>query len=84
MRPLPQEEAQSADRRGSLERRLDAEALLNTVYQKLGSETYEAFVLYYYGELTQEEIGQIVGKNRNVVSRRIREARTLLKSLRGE
>jgi RNA polymerase sigma factor (sigma-70 family) len=84
MAPLPQElAADSADARQSVDERLDAEALMNTVYRRLGPETYEAFVLYYDGELTQQEIGQIIGKNRNVVRRRIQEAHTLVKSLLG-
>ncbi len=79
MQPLPQQATQVDPT--TLDQRLDGDVLLNLIHQRLGAETHEAFVLYYHGELTQDEVGKIVGTHRRAVAKRIREAHALLNEL---
>ena len=66
------------------ERRLDAEHVLREVERRLGTEAYECFVLRYQGELTQKEIADVVGRDRDTVAARIRAAHGLIDRLLGE
>jgi RNA polymerase sigma factor (sigma-70 family) len=65
-------------------RKLDAETVLREVERRLGRETYEAFLLYYEGELTQREVGEVIGRDRETVAKRIAEAHALIDALLGE
>jgi RNA polymerase sigma factor (sigma-70 family) len=67
-----------------VDRRLDAEAVLREVERRLGRETHEAFVLYYAGDLTQQEIAEMLGRDRGTVARRIAEAHALNDVLLGK
>ena len=57
------------------------QALLRAVQARLGSETYETFLLYYEGGLTQAEVGEVVGRDRKTVRQRVRAAQDLLRAL---
>ena len=65
------------------ERALDAAAVLEQVRARLGAETYECFVLYYEGGLTQEEVSLAVERDRKTVRKRIAEAHALIDELLG-
>ena len=67
----------------SVERRLDAETVLAEVRRRLGDEAHEAFVLYYEGELTLNEVAEALGRDRKTVSRRIADAHALIDRLLG-
>ena len=61
--------------------RLDAARILEAVRERLGGETYEAFVLYYEGGLTQAEVAQALDRDRKTVRKRIEEAHELIARL---
>lgn len=67
-----------------VDRRLDGEAVLAAVRERLGDEVYEAFVLYYEGGLTQAEVGEALGRDRKTVRQRIAQAHDLIDRLLGE
>jgi len=82
--PLPPERAADArDPSAAVDRRLDAAAVLAAVRERLGEESYEAFVLYYEGGLTQAEVGEALGRDRKTVRSRIAEAHALIDRLLG-
>jgi RNA polymerase sigma factor (sigma-70 family) len=68
----------------SADERLDATHVLREVRRRLGQETYDAFLLYYEEGLTQEEIGDVLGRDRKTVRLRLREAHGLIRDLLGE
>ncbi len=70
-----------ADHAETIGERLDAETALRTLQRRLGDETYEIFVLYYEGGLTQVEIAESVGRDRKTVRTRLREAHRLIHEL---
>lgn len=57
---------------------LDAQALLAQVRAELGDETYEMFVLYYEGGLTQDEVAALTGRDAKTVRKRIQQAHRLI------
>ncbi len=73
--------ARLGDPQHTLERKLDAKAILDEVMERLGPETHEAFVLYYDAELTKQEVGEILGIHRKAVAKRIRDAHVLIEKL---
>jgi RNA polymerase sigma factor (sigma-70 family) len=83
LEPLPDGDGVPArdDATHAVDRRLDAEALLREVERRLGTETYECFVLRYQGELTMQEIADTVGRDRDTVATRIRAAHALIDRL---
>ena len=62
-------------------RRLDAETVLSAVRDRLGQEPYEAFVLYYEGGLTQQEIAHTLGRDRKTIAGRLSQAHRLIDQL---
>ena len=71
------------DARGAVERRLDAEAILRRVQERLGDEVYEVFVLYYEAGLTQAEVGEAVGLHPKTVRKRLAQAHELIDAITG-
>lgn len=65
------------------EQALDAATVLERLREELGGETYEAFVLYYEGGLTQAEVAEALERDRKTVRKRIREAHALIDRLLG-
>lgn len=82
--PLPPVDppARRDEQRAAAER-LDAARVLDEVAQKLGPETYEAFVLYYEGGLTQAEVADTLERDRKTIRKRIEEAHELIARLLG-
>ncbi len=81
MRSLDSGFAATESAQRTLERKLDAETVLDEVLERLGPETHQAFVLYYDAELTKQEVGEVLTMNRKAVAKRIREAYALIKKL---
>ncbi len=54
--------------------RLDTQAILKEIQQRVGPEAYEIFVLYYVSGLTQAEVAESTGRDRKTVATRLREA----------
>lgn len=85
--PLPDGDdeaaARSGDDIGRIDERLDAEAVLREVERRLGTETYECFVLRYQGGLTMEEVAETVGRDRKTVAARLKAAHALAERLLG-
>lgn len=65
------------------ERTLDAAHVLEQVRRRLGAETYECFVLYYEGGLTQEEVAQALERDRKTIRKRLADAHALIDELLG-
>jgi RNA polymerase sigma factor (sigma-70 family) len=100
MEPLPEEEAaapapasggrrdgppaRAAEGPAGVERRLDAEALLKAVEERLGAEAAACFVLRYEGDLSLEEVAEAVGRDRRTVAKRIEAAHALMDRLLGK
>ncbi len=61
--------------------KLDAEHILRELQRRLGDETYEVFVLYYEGGLSQTEVAEAVGRDRKTVASRLRQAHALIEEL---
>lgn len=83
MASLPDEEligVGSGDVEAS-ERAMDAKEVLEQVRTRLGEETYEAFVLYYDGGLTQAEVAVAIDRDRKTVRKRLGEAHELIDRL---
>lgn len=78
---LAGEVAGRADPLGTRERQLDSATVLAELRERLGEETYEAFVLYYEGGLTQAEVAEALGRDRKTVRKRIAEAHQLIDRL---
>jgi RNA polymerase sigma factor (sigma-70 family) len=70
--PLPAEPATASEQERE-EQRLDANAILARVRADLGEESYEAFLLYYEGGLTQAEVAAALGRDRKTIRTRIAE-----------
>lgn len=70
--------ARSRETQEDSDRTHDAAVILERLQQELGDETYEAFVLYYEGGLTQAEIAEALDRDRKTVRKRIQEAHTLI------
>ena len=68
----------------AVEERLDAAHVLEQVRERLGEETYEAFVLYYEGGLTQQEVADALERSRKTIRKKIAEAHDLIDSLLGK
>jgi RNA polymerase sigma factor (sigma-70 family) len=85
MAALPDEEAMGEFGTAEVDtdQALDAAALLEEVRRRLGEETYEAFVLYYEGGLTQAEISAAQGHDRKTIRKRIASVHELLDRLLG-
>lgn len=81
--PLPEEVPQAGDGQSDAERRLDAESVLGEVSRRLGRETYEAFLLYYEGGLTQTEVAEVLERDAKTVRKRISDAHELITELLG-
>jgi len=82
--PLPDEALPAAgDDIRRIDERLDAEAVLRAVERRLGTETYEIFVLRYQGGLTMEEVAETVGRDRKTVAARLKAAHALAERLLG-
>ncbi|RMG15831.1 MAG: sigma-70 family RNA polymerase sigma factor [Planctomycetota bacterium] len=84
---LPDEElvGQRSGAQERVEQRLDAARVLEAVRERLGDETYEAFVLYYEGGLTQAEVAEAQGHDRKTIRKRIAAAHALIdRLLRGD
>lgn len=85
---LPAEDVAIGARAGagspSVERRLDAVTVLEEVARRLGDEWREAFLLYYEGDLTLEEVAETLGRDRKTVTKRIQEAHELIDRLLGQ
>lgn len=64
-----------------VEEHLDALSVLDVLSERLGAEACEAFVLYYEGGLTQEEIAEVLGRSSRTVRTRLNEARLLTEKL---
>ena len=79
--PTGTELADAQRGQSQVDERLDAERMLEQVANRLGAETYETFLLYYEGELTQDEVAAVVGRDPKTVRKRIRQAHELLQSL---
>ncbi len=77
MGPLDVDPTKSSDRLT----KLAAKELLDQVAARLGAETHEMFVLYYEGQLTQEEVAEVTGRDPKTVRKRLREAHALLDRL---
>lgn len=75
--PSPAPRPELAD----VDRKLDAEEVLDAILERLGPKTYEAFQLYYREELTQAEVARIMGCGEKAVRQRIREAHALADAL---
>ena len=67
-----------------VDRKLDAEEVLDAILERLGPKTYEAFQLYYREELTQTEVARIMGCGAKTVRERIRAAHALANELLGQ
>jgi len=78
---LPSEQPDAAQ---AVEERLDAALVLEQVRERLGEETYEAFVLYYEGGLTQQEVADALERSRKTIRKKIAEAHDLIDSLLGK
>jgi len=70
-----------ADRVGAVDATIDAAAILDAVRTQLGEETYEAFVLYYDGGLTQAEVAEALDRDRKTIRKRLAEAHELIQGL---
>lgn len=57
--------------------RLDAVTVLTRMREELGDEVYEAFVLYYEGGLTMEEVASALDRDRKTIRKRIDAAHAL-------
>lgn len=62
----------------AVDRRLDAVAVLEEVARRVGEEAREAFLLYYEGGLTLDEVAETIGRDRKTVSKRIAEAHQVI------
>lgn len=80
----PRADPEARDPSEVVAERLDAAEILERLRQDLGDETYEAFVLYYEGGLTQEEISAALERDRKTIRKRIREAHELIDRLLGK
>lgn len=80
----PRADPQARDPGEIVAERLDAAEILERIRSDLGDETYEAFVLYYEGGLTQAEISAALERDRKTVRKRIREAHELIDQLLGK
>ncbi len=65
-------------------RRVAAQRLLDRLQVELGDETHETFVLYYEGGLTQQEVGEVMGRDRKTVRKRINASHELLRRLHAD
>ena len=61
--------------------RADANAILDEVARQLGPETYEAFVLYYEGELNKREVAEVLGRDPKTIRKKLRQAHGLIDRL---
>lgn len=80
----PRADPEARDPSELVSERLDAAAVLERVRSDLGEETYEAFVLYYEGGLTQEELAAALERDRKTIRKRIRAAHELIDRLLGQ
>ena len=80
---VPRADTEQQDPSEEVAERLDAQVVLDRVRKDLGDETYECFVLYYEGGLTQAEISAALERDRKTVRKRIREAHELIDKLLG-
>jgi RNA polymerase sigma factor (sigma-70 family) len=63
---------------------LDAAQVLEQVRDELGPEAFEMFVLYYEGDLTQDDVAELTDRDPKTVRKRIRQAHALIdRRLRG-
>jgi RNA polymerase sigma-70 factor (ECF subfamily) len=83
-REPPPPQPREPDPAQAVESRLDAQALLATLAERLGPETYEAFVLRYEGGLGLAELAEALDCNRRTISRRLERAHALFDELRGD
>jgi RNA polymerase sigma factor (sigma-70 family) len=65
----------------SIDEQVDAQHVLEEVRRRLGQEAHDAFVLYYEIGLSQQEIGDILERDRKTVRQRLKDAHTLIRDL---
>jgi len=64
--------------------RLDASQLLDKLALAFGEETRELFVLYYEGDLSQDQVAELVGRDPKTVRKRLRAAHRFLEQALAE
>jgi len=74
MATLTQDVAEKRDASDGVDRRLDAQAVLDALADQIGPESYEAFVLHYEGGLTRGEIAEVLGRDPKTINKRLEKA----------